>query len=198
MVENGVNEVYRTLDMIDAALHANAGARLAGIVELANLSSIIGNLFANGIVKHCGGVFDRAGAHKYQDLRACALEAEHVEIKVALETNAPKGHLAEGKQGYYLTCRYVLGDEDGNYTIGNRGDVVWIWEIRLGYLVETDFSVSNTPGDSGKTAVIGSDALIDKLRLIYFDQRFCPYRNGPRWFLAKYGAPRNYVQHLAL
>ena len=188
MIETGVNEVYDTLDTIDASLLAKAGVRLAGILELANLSSIIGNVLANGIVKECGGMFNRAGAHKFQDLRACGEGAEHVEIKVALEMNQPKGHVAKGKSGHYLTVRYVLADANGKYEF-ERGDVVWIWEIRLGHLEESDFSESNTPGDSGKTANVTKDALTEKLRLVYFDPRFCPYKKGVPFFLKNYGDP---------
>jgi hypothetical protein len=187
MVREGVKAVYRTLDMIDAALLPNLGARLAGIVELANLSSILGNVLAAGIVKNCGGVYTRAGAHKFQDLRACGDGAQNVEVKVALETNSPKGHLAEGKAGYYLAVRYVLADDKGNYTPGTRGDVVWIWEVRLGYLEESDFTISNTKGDSGKTAVVKKLALQSKLKIVYYDPAFCPYKRGSDWYLRTYG-----------
>jgi hypothetical protein len=185
VLEAGINDVYQTLDMIDAPLLANGGLRLAELVELANLSSIVGNVLANGIVKNCEGAYTRAGAHKYQDLRSGCAGVENIEIKVALEGNKPKGHLA--KAGHYLTCRYVLGQEDGSYTCGDRGNVVWIWEVRLGHLEKDDFSESNTAGDSGKTAVVTTDALRDKLKLVYFDPRFCPYKSGPDWYLENYG-----------
>jgi hypothetical protein len=186
-LRSGVEEVYQILDLIDRALLDKAGMRLAGVVELANLSSIIGNVLAAGIIKNCSGAFTRAGAHKYQDLRGCGPGAEHIEIKVALEDNKPKGHLAKGKAGYYLACRYVLGAQDGSYTVGERGDVVWIWEIRLGHLSESDFSVSNTEGDSGKTAVVTTDAY-KRMHMLYFDERFCPYKRGPDWYRKNYGS----------
>lgn len=184
-LEAGVREVYTILDLIDDTLLQNAGVRLAGIVELANLSSIVGNILAAGIVKNCGGAFERAGAHKFQDLRACGPGSAHIEIKVALEDNKPKGHLAKGKSGFYLSCRYVLADANGDYTPGTRGDVVRIWEIRLGHLAETDFSVSNTIGDSGKTAVVKTEAF-KRMSLLYFDGQYCPYKKGPDWYLEAY------------
>ena len=77
-----------------------------------------------------------------------------LEIKMALEDNKPKGHLA--KPGFYLTCRYVLADTSGNFVRGvaQRGAVVWIWELRAGLLGMEHFNLSNTPGDSGKTEII--------------------------------------------
>ncbi len=93
-------------------------------------------------------------------------------MKVSLETNNPKGHLA--KVGQFLTCRYVLGKEDGSYTIGQRGDVVWLWEIRFGYLEAKHFNISNTAGDSGKTAVVNADGM-RQLRPVFFDKDRCPY-----------------------
>jgi hypothetical protein len=40
-------------------------------------------------------------------------------------------------------------------------------------LDEEDFSLSNTAGDSGKTAVVTMEGM-KKLRMSYFDPRFCP------------------------
>jgi len=169
-----VEQVYRTLDAIDTTLLESGSPRLAGLVELANLSSMLGNILATGIVRVAPDVFGRAGPHKYQDLRALSAGpgSRHIEIKVALEGNNPKGHLA--KEGQYLVCRYVLGDESGHFTIGERGDVVWIWEIRYGYIEQRHFNVSNTPGDSGKTAVVSAEGM-EELLPIYFDKDRCPY-----------------------
>jgi len=99
----------------------------------------------------------------------------HVEIKMSLEDNTPKGHLP--KEGYYLTCRYVLGGADGSYERGHRGGVAWIWEIRFGHLEERHFNSSNTPGDSGKTAVVNMEGM-KRLRRLYFDAALCPF--GPK------------------
>jgi hypothetical protein len=174
MVQGGVEYVYHTLDKLDATLIESGSPRFAQLIELANLSSVLGNLLATGIVRCGHGVFTRAGPHKYQDLRAVkkGKDFRNVEIKVSLETNPPKGHLA--KEGQYLTCRYVLGNEDGTYVMGQRGDVVWIWEIRFGYLQSCHFNLSNTQGDSGKTAVVNAEG-IRQLHPVYFDAERCPY-----------------------
>ena len=182
MIRVAVRSVYSTLDAIDSALLGHAVGRLTTLVELANLSAMLGNILAAAIVEASNGVFYRSGPHKYQDLRPAVDEAEAIEIKVALETNRPKGHLA--KSGHYLVARYVLGDEDGKHTRGTRGNVVWIWEIRLGQIHEKHFSLSSTPGDSGKTAVVTMDG-IRRLEVLYFDPRFSPYAHNDR-YLHKY------------
>lgn len=168
----GVHFAYRTLDLIDAKLLESGLTRLAGLIELANLSTIIGNLIAVGIIKAAPKVFSKAGAHKYQDLRSAKCADENVEIKVALEKNQPKAHLA--KEGYYLTFRYVLSDEKAT-PMEDRGDMPWIWEIRFGHLELRDFNVSNTDGDSGKTAVVNAAGMA-KLTVIYQDPTFLPRR----------------------
>ncbi len=176
MLADGIEYVYNTLDAIDAKLLENESPRLSALVELANLSTIIGNLLNIGIIKTSNGIFERAGPHKYQDLRTTGRDpnAQNIEIKVALEKNNPKGHLP--KLGHYLICRYVLGSEDGTYTVGskNRGDVVWIWELRFGHLENQHFNISNTEGDSGKTAVVNKEGM-KQLAVIYFDPSHCPY-----------------------
>ena len=183
MISDALERVYEVLAMIDDRLMEQVDLRLSEIVELANLSSMLGNIFASSIVNLSGGVFERAGPHKYQDLRATAPDSENIEVKVALERNRPKGHLA--KEGHYLVLRYVLGDGEGRFTRGTRGDVVWIWEVRFGELEEDDFSLSDTPGDSGKTAVVTTDGM-KKLRRVYFEERFCPYADTER-YLRVYG-----------
>jgi hypothetical protein len=179
MVRSGVEYVYHTLDKLDETLVDAGSPRFSQMIELANLSSVLGNLPATGIVRSCKGAFTRAGPHKYQDLRAARIgpHARNVEIKVSLETNCPKAHLA--KVGQYLAARYVLGNGDGSYTIGERGDIVWIWEIRFGYLQKRHFNISNTPGDSGKTAVVNA-AGMRRLQPVYFDVGRCPYTSRSR------------------
>ena len=179
MLREGIAEAYRLIDSIDATL----GVHLSELVELANLSSIIGNLVAAGIVRASKEVFTRAGPHKYQDLRVAGSDADNIEIKVALEDNKPKGHLP--KKGNYLTVRYVLADSTGAFVRKIRGPVPWIWELRYGHLNLRDFSISNTEGDSGKTAVVSAEGM-RKLRLIYFDESLCPLVGIPR-FLRTYG-----------
>jgi len=177
MVSAGVEFAYSTLDIIDAKLLEAGLTRLSGLVELANLSTIIGNLIAEGIVKSGRNVFGRAGAHKYQDLRSASCADHNVEIKVSLEKNNPKAHLA--KEGHYLTFRYVLGDSEGHLDREVRGDVAWIWEVRFGYLRLEHFNVSNTEGDSGKTAVVNK-AGMQELVVIYQNPGLEPTRRSYR------------------
>lgn len=177
----GVTCAYETLDALDQVLLARDGARMADIVELTNLSSMFGNLLRDGIAKASNGVFEANGPHKYPDLLARGENAEDIEIKVALENNKPKGHLA--KPGYYVTVRYVLGDESGSYVKGpdNRGNVVWIWEVRFGLLGKDSFNLSSTAGDSGKTAVVSAEGMKD-LNVIYCALAQCPYSQNGRVF----------------
>ncbi len=172
MIVAALDDAYHTLDLLDRQLIENGALPFAKLVELANLSSMIGNIVGGAIARHSTGLYERSGPHKYQDLRSAA-GREHIEIKTALESNKPKGHLS--KAGYYLTFRYVLGDPDGSFTPGrdNRGDVVHFWEVRFGHLTEADFDESNTPGDSGKTAVVKTDVL-RAMERIYFDPAYFP------------------------
>ena len=51
----------------------------------------------------------------------------------------------------------------------NRGNIVWIWEVRFGFLDVEDFSVSNTEGDSGKTAPINSNGW-NKMNVLFSEK----------------------------
>lgn len=187
MIAAGVAYTYEILEAIDEKLVASGAFRLAKLIELANLSSVLGNLLGSGIAGASKGIFQRNGPHKYPDLVAQQPNAQDIEIKMALEDNRPKGHLA--KPGYYLACRYVLCDDSGRYTSSQRGDVARIWEIRFGQLNENDFNISNTPGDSGKTAVVNSNGM-DKLQIVFLDLERCPLPKGGRVFRE---ATRQYV-----
>ncbi len=171
-VPKAVEATYRTLDRIDEQLMNTGSLPLAEVVELANLSAIIGNLLRAALARGSNGRFESNKPHTYPDLISPSGDAGSLEIKVALETNKPKGHLP--KPGPHLACRYVLADRAGNYNRKERGNVVWVWEVRLGELSAEDFSLSNTPGDSGKTAVIKTGSL-DRLACVYYDSRFLPY-----------------------
>jgi DNA-binding XRE family transcriptional regulator len=174
MLIEAINHCYHTVDIIDKQLIANNSPRLANLVELANLSSIIGNLLGAGIAMASNGLYKRNKPHSYPDLLPQGKQAKDLELKVALETNKPKGHLP--KEGFYITFRYILGDEKGNYNRGkdNRGNVIWIWEVKVGYVSENDFSISNTEGDSGKTAVINTNCF-NSMPLVFFDNSLLPY-----------------------
>jgi transcriptional regulator with XRE-family HTH domain len=173
-VAAAVDHTYQTLDLIDEELVARGAAPLAELVELNNLSSMLGNLLGSGLAQASSGRYKRNGPHKYPDLLAQAPELPDLELKVAMETNRPKGHLP--KAGPHLTFRYVLCDRSASFTRGraNRGVVASIWEIRFGVLGPADYDLSNTEGDSGKTATIKLDRF-RAMELIYRNSRLNPY-----------------------
>lgn len=179
MLKDGIAYTYHILDLIDVTLVDSGAFRLSQMMELANLSTFVGNLLGSGIANSSQNIYKRNGPHKYPDLVANTPIANDVEVKVALERNKPKGHLA--KPGYYIVCRYVLGNWDGNFARDERGDVVWIWELRCGLLNETDFNISNTTGDSGKTAVVNKDGMT-KLEVVYLDIEKLPFSTKSRVF----------------
>lgn len=169
-----IDSCYQTLDTIDEQLIAKGALPIAHLVELANLSSMVGNMVGGGIADCSSGLYARNRPHTYPDLLPQSPPAVNLELKMALETNKPKGHLP--KAGTYITFRYILGDKQGNFTRGkeNRGDTVWIWEVKVGNLTEEDFSCSNTDGDSGKTAVIKTD-IFNKMHLVYYVSKHLPH-----------------------
>lgn len=179
-VARSIEAAYHTFDLIDGQLIEQGADPIARLVELANLSAILGNLLAAGLAEAAGGSHRRSGPHKYPDLLANTPGLLNLEVKTALEGNRPKGHLP--KPGAYLTFRYVLLDRAGGYTPGksNRGDVASIWEVKFGVLGEEDFAVSSTERDSGKTAVIRTNAF-NAMELVYFDSNLCP---SPRLAIA--------------
>ena len=174
---------HQVLDQVDYTLCSSGGERLASLLELANVSAIVGNLFRRGISIASNGAFQANKPHTYPDLLAVAPGTRDIEIKVALETNKPKGHLI--KPGPHVTVRYVLADDMGQYKRGKeaRGNVVWIWEIRVGILEEDHFNFSNTAGDSGKTAVINALGMA-ALSPVFVDMKKCPHSPKGRNSLA--------------
>lgn len=167
-ISHGVTYVHEILDSIDDKLVQGGGERLSELVELANLSAIIGNLYRSGIVRSSNGNFTANRPHAYPDMRGVGPNCKDFEIKVALEGNSPKGHLV--KSGPHLIIRYVLAKENVAYQRGkeHRGRIAWIWEVRIGWLEDSHFNVSNTAGDSGKTAVINA-AGMKALTVVYCD-----------------------------
>ena len=178
-LKNSIEEVYSTLDSIDVQLNFEGLEKLKGLVELANLSSMLGNLLGAEIESNSNGAYIRNKPHTYPDLLSKGSRGNDIEIKVALEKNRPKGHLP--KPGHYLTFRYVLGSHEKMFDQKSRGDCIWIWEIKYGVLTKNDFNISNTEGDSGKTANISGDAFNKKMKLIFFDEQLCPYSKNPQY-----------------
>ncbi len=174
MLRAGIEHCHQTLDTIDFQLELHGAKPIGRLVELANLSSMIGNIVGEGIAANSGGLYERNTPHAYPDLIPQTSPAVPLEVKIALETNRPKGHLP--KPGTYLTFRYVLGDKSGAFVRGKekRGDTAYIWEAKAGMLRTEDFDLSNTQGDSGKTAVIKT-ASFDAMVLAYFNPALMPY-----------------------
>lgn len=185
-ITSAIEYVYDTFDLIDAELIARGSEPISALVELANLSSMIGNLVGAGLAEASNDLYIRNRPHAFPDLLPQRTDLPDLEIKTALEKNLPKGHLP--KEGVYLTFRYGLGGPNGEYTRGKegRGPTAWVWEVRVGRLECNDFSVSNTTGDSGKTAVIKTQSLKD-MHVVFFDPRFFPY-SRPWAGLSEHGA----------
>lgn len=167
MVLQTMQYCYDLLDLIDTQLLRAGAYSLSRTVELANLSSIVGNVLGAGLAKNSAGQYIRNRPHTYPDLIARSGAGKGLEIKVALNKNKPKGHLP--KPGHYLTFRYVLQE------LSEKHSTVNIWEVKYGHLKVEDFSVSNTAGDSGKTAVIKADAF-KRMSAVFFDPGLCPYK----------------------
>lgn len=171
--------MYQTLDIVDRELRNFGSPVMSELLELANLSSVVGNLVATGLAEASGGLYGRNLPHHFPDLIPLKPKLEGIELKVALETNMPKGHLP--KPGNHVFIRYVLGDPSGNYVRGTRGNTVWVWEVRAGRLKSQDFSLSNTAGDSGKTAVL-RPTVYGTLSIMYYDKSKVPYARVPTQF----------------
>lgn len=168
-----ITHCYKTLDLIDFQLQNNGAPKLSKLVELANLSSIMGNVIGEGLALHSNKRFHRNKPHTFPDLLSNNANFTGVEIKMALEKNFPKGHLP--KSGNYIFFRYVLVDNNKfEKNSRNRGTTAEIWEVKCGYLKSSDFNVSNTEGDSGKTAVV-KGASLNRMPLVYFNPNYCPY-----------------------
>lgn len=174
-LRGSIEHCYDTLDMIDKNLVSRGVSQLSQLVELANLSSIVGNLLGAGFAENSAGKYYRNKPHTYPDLLPIDLEEPGIEIKTALRKNSPKGH--QPKEGYYLIYRYCLTDENGRVdTVKDELlNTVTIWEVKFGYLLSSDFSCSNTEGDSGKTAVIRTETL-NKMPLLYLNTECIPYK----------------------
>lgn len=180
-----IEGTYRLLDRIDLTLVSDGVEPLCQVVELANLSSMIGNILGAELAKSSNGLYVRNGPHKFPDLLPSHSNAAQsgIEIKMALNRNNPKGHLA--KEGHYMTCRYVLIDEAGKPCVETvdrpRAQKAVVWELRTGYLVNEHFNISNTDGDSGKTAVVNAGGM-EALKVVYVDLEIVPgTKKGARY-----------------
>jgi hypothetical protein len=173
-IRGAIEDCYQTLDLIDSELAKRESPQVSELVELANLSSMIGNLLAAGLVEHSSGAYSRNTPHTYPDLVSQRAGFDGIEVKTALERNKPRAHLP--KSGMHLTFRYVLCNQEGSFVRGkeNRGKTAQFWEVKVGDLSHADYDLSNTAGDSGKTAMIKTTVL-RAMTLIYFDPRLLPF-----------------------
>lgn len=166
-----IDNCHNTYDRVNQAMKLAMENGLAEM-ELANVSSILGSLLVKEIAtasKHLQVNTPNA----YPDL-VSETQLPSIEVKMALETNLPKGHHA--KSGVYMIARYVLTTACGRYLKGkeNRGCTATLWEIKLGHLDVSDFNSSSTENDSGKTAPIKAQSL-NQLPLVYLNPRVIPY-----------------------
>ena len=174
MLVEAIKYCYETLDIIDDQLIAHGASRLAGLVELANLSSMVGNLLGAGLAESSRGLYKRNKPHTYPDLLPQKKPGVDLELKIALETNRPKGIFQKpgpiSRSGTFLQIsgRVYRGTE-------NRGLRVFVWEAKVGILEETDFDISDTAGDSGKTAVIKTKVFNEKMGTVYLIPDLNPY-----------------------
>jgi len=186
---DALSTTYSVLDTIDDALEQSGSPKLARLVETANLSAFVGNLFAGALARSSGGVWERNRPHTHPDLVppggqtkvSAKKSVEGVEVKVALDTNGPKGHLP--KANWYITMRYVLVDSSkaGSWkSSDDRGDTVVVWEVKADRLEREDFAFSSTVGDSGKTAPIKT-AAFNEMTVVYFDEKYLPYASLSRY-----------------
>ena len=162
VLSNALEATYHVVDSIDATLTAGGVGHLCQVVERANLSSMLGNIIGAELAKHSGEVYIRNGPNKYPDLLPKNKKdsttqdgSDGIEIKMALDNNAAKGH--HPKPGNYLTIKYVTLDANGrpvNKQNREEGRQPQVWEVRVGKLTNDCFNISNTDGDSGKTAVV--------------------------------------------
>lgn len=175
----GVEQVYENLDTIDFALNSQGLEPLADqFDEYAALSTVIGEFFASGVAEASDGQYE-VNAGDFPDLisKEPGDDIPGIEVKMAMETNQPKGHLP--KPGMYVVVRYVLAERDKSYERGQREDTAWIWEVRMGEMEEEQFNKSDTEGDSGKTATFSAEALWN-FDCVYLDPDLIPYARYER------------------
>ena len=94
IVRGAIQYTHETFDRIDNTLVQAGNDRLAALIELANLSAIVGNFFRRGISTASNGAFMANRPHTFPDLLAMSPGSSDLEIKVALEDNNPKGPTA--------------------------------------------------------------------------------------------------------
>lgn len=84
MLRPGIEHCHQTFDTIDFQLELHGAKPIGRLVELANLSSMIGNVVAEGVAANSDGLYERNTPHTYPDLLPKKASAVPLEIKIAL------------------------------------------------------------------------------------------------------------------
>jgi transcriptional regulator with XRE-family HTH domain len=84
MLKQAIRDTYNLLDKVDKTLEISEVFPLSQTVELANLSSMIGNIFASAIAKHSNGLIRRNGPHKYPDLLTTGVSPQVPDLELKL------------------------------------------------------------------------------------------------------------------
>jgi transcriptional regulator with XRE-family HTH domain len=165
MIARAVELAYRKLDIIDEQMRESGSRPLVGIVDLAELSSVVEKVLGAGLARASNGLYALNGPDRSPRLLPLHPGLPELEVKAALETGQPAG--SAGTTRAHLMFRYVLAGRDGTFARGkdSRGETVAVWEIRFGELEEADFH---------STSKLRKDAF-DAMELLYYDPALLPY-----------------------
>jgi transcriptional regulator with XRE-family HTH domain len=170
-VARAVEVAYRKLDLIDEQMRASGSRPIVALIDLPELSSLMGNLLSAAVARASNGLYVQNGPDHSPNLLPVRQGLPELEVATALETERPTG--AARNAGLHLVLRYVLADRSGAYTRGedSRGDTVAVWEIRFGDLTEADYTGS---ARANGRARLKKEAL-DRMELVYYDPALLPY-----------------------
>jgi transcriptional regulator with XRE-family HTH domain len=172
-VVRAVEIAYRKLDLIDEQMRASGSRPIAGLVDLPDLTELVGDVLGAGLARASNGLYVQNGSEHSPPLQPLQHGLPELQLAAALETDRPAGPTETA--GTCLVFRYVLADRSGAFTRGqdSRGDTVAVWEIRFGALGQEDFHVTGTRAGA-RTARLRRDAL-DRMELVYYDTALLPY-----------------------
>jgi transcriptional regulator with XRE-family HTH domain len=169
-VARAVEIAYRKLDLIDEQMRASGSRPLVELIELPELSALMGNLLSAAVARASNGLYVQNGPDHSPNLLPVRQGLPELEVVTAPETERPAGGMR--KAGLHLVIRYVLADRTGAYTRGSRGDTVAVWEIRFGELGDADYTGGARPTNG--RARLKREAL-DRMELVYYDPALLPY-----------------------
>ena len=170
-IARAVEIAYRKLDLIDEQMRASGSRPIVELIDIAELSSLMGNLLSAAVARASNGLYVQNGPDHSPNLLPVRQGLPELEVATALETERPTG--AARKAGLHLVLRYVLADRSGAYTRGadSRGDTVAVWEIRFGNLSEGD-CISSARAN-GRAQL--KKAALERMELVYYDPALLPY-----------------------